>query len=465
MIKTSWAFYVTLEIKNFKHMKIAVIGTGYVGLVTGTCFADSGNNVICVDNNPQKLAVLREGRIPIYEPGLDTLFKRAIREKRMSFTDSLAEAVEACDILFLCLPTPPGADGQADLSAVLNVSAQIGDLITGYKVIVNKSTVPVGTADKVRMAIEARTDVPFDVVSNPEFLREGAAVADFQKPERVVVGTSSEKAAEIMRELYEPFVRSGNPIIVMDERSSEMTKYAANGFLATKITFMNEIANLCERVGADVDSVRRGIGSDSRIGKRFLFAGIGFGGSCFPKDVQALHYTARENDYDFQILGAVQDVNDAQKLSIVEKIKKFYNGDIHGRTFGVWGLTFKPETDDVREAPAIYIIQALIALGAKVKAYDPEAHETFPAAVGEEISSRIDYVEDQTAALEGVDALVICTEWNEFRRPDFENFHKLMKTPVIFDGRNLYDLDRMQEQNITYFSVGRRVVHNKKKSV
>ncbi len=444
-------------------MKIAVVGTGYVGLVTGTCFADSGNNVICVDNNPKKLAQLREGEVPIYEPGLETLFKRAIREKRMSFTDNLADAVAASDILFLCLPTPPGADGQADLSAVLNVAAQIGDLITEYKVIVNKSTVPVGTADRVREAIQAHTDVPFDVVSNPEFLREGAAVNDFQKPERVVIGTSSERAAEVMRELYEPFVRSGNPIIIMDERSSEMTKYAANGFLATKITFMNEIANLCERLGADVDNVRRGIGTDSRIGKRFLFAGIGFGGSCFPKDVQALHYTARENDYDFRILGAVQDVNDAQKLSIVEKVKKYYNGDVKGRTFGIWGLTFKPETDDVREAPAIYIIKALIELGAKVKAYDPEAHETFPAAVGQEVSSKIDYVQDQTSALRDVDALIICTEWNEFRRPDFENFQKLMKAPVIFDGRNLYDLDRMEDLNITYFSVGRRTVHLNRK--
>jgi UDPglucose 6-dehydrogenase len=381
----------------------------------------------------------------------------------MSFTDNLADAVAASDILFLCLPTPPGADGQADLSAVLNVAQQIGDLITEYKVIVNKSTVPVGTADRVRDAIRARTEVPFDVVSNPEFLREGAAVNDFQKPERVVIGTSSERAAEVMRELYEPFVRSGNPIIVMDERSSEMTKYAANGFLATKITFMNEIANLCERVGANVDNVRRGIGTDSRIGKRFLFAGIGFGGSCFPKDVQALHYTAKENDYDFRILGAVQDVNDAQKLSIIEKVKKYFDGDIKGRTFGIWGLTFKPETDDVREAPSIYIIRALIELGARVKAYDPEAHETFPAAVGQEISSRIEYVQDQTAALMDVDALIICTEWNEFRRPDFENFRKHMKDPVIFDGRNLYDLDRMEQLDITYFSVGRRTVHANRK--
>ncbi len=446
-------------------MKIAVIGTGYVGLVTGTCFADSGNSVICVDNNPEKLETLRQGRIPIYEPGLETLFKRAIRENRISFTDDLAKAVAASDILFLSLPTPPGADGQADLSSVIHVAGQIGDMIEDYKVIVNKSTVPVGTADKVRMTIEARTNVPFDVVSNPEFLREGAAVNDFQKPERVVIGTSSEKAAEIMKELYEPFVRSGNPIIIMDERSSEMTKYAANGFLATKITFMNEIANLCERLGANVDNVRRGIGTDSRIGKRFLFAGIGFGGSCFPKDVQALHYTAKENGYDFRILGAVQDVNDTQKLSIVEKIKTFYGGKIKDRTFGVWGLTFKPETDDVREAPAIYIIQALIAMGAKIKAYDPEAHHTFPAAVGQEISSQIDYVKDQTAALEDIDALIICTEWNEFRRPDFEIFQKLMKAPVIFDGRNLYDLDRMQQLGITYFSVGRRAVNLNRKVV
>ncbi len=446
-------------------MKIAVVGTGYVGLVTGTCFADSGNNVICVDNNQEKLEALREGRIPIYEPGLETLFKRAIRENRMSFTDDLAHAVAASDILFLCLPTPPGADGQADLSAVISVAGQIGDLMEDYKVIVNKSTVPVGTADRVRMTIEARTNVPFDMVSNPEFLREGAAVNDFQKPERVVIGTSSDKAAEIMKELYDPFVRSGNPIIIMDERSSEMTKYAANGFLATKITFMNEIANLCERLGANVDNVRRGIGTDSRIGKRFLFAGIGFGGSCFPKDVQALHHTAKENNYDFRILGAVQDVNNLQKLSIVEKIKTYYNGKIDGRTFGVWGLTFKPETDDVREAPAIYIIQALIAMGAKIKAYDPEAHQTFPAAVGEEISSQIDYVKDQTAALEDIDALIISTEWNEFRRPDFKNFQKYMKEPVIFDGRNLYDLNRMEELGITYISVGRRPVNLNRKVI
>lgn len=446
-------------------MKIAVIGTGYVGLVTGTCFADSGNHVICVDNNQDKLKKLKEGEVPIYEPGLETLFKRAIREKRLSFTDDLAGAVKASEVLFMCLPTPPGADGEADLSAVLNVAEQVGELINDYKVIVNKSTVPVGTADKVRMSIEARTNTPFDVVSNPEFLREGAAVADFQKPERVVIGASSERAAEIMKELYEPFVRSGNPIIIMDQRSSELTKYAANGFLATKITFMNEIANVCERVGANVDNVRKGIGTDSRIGKRFLFAGIGFGGSCFPKDVRALHHAARQNDYDFRILDAVQEVNNNQKLSIVEKIKSYYAGQVEGRTFGVWGLTFKPETDDVREAPAIYIIQALIALGANIKAYDPEARHTFPAAVGEEISKQIDYVEDQTAALEDVDALIISTEWNEFRRPEFDNFKKLMKAPVIFDGRNLYDPDRMEALNITYFSVGRRAVNINRKVI
>lgn len=444
-------------------MKLAVIGTGYVGLVTGTCFADSGNNVICVDNNQEKLDILKNGDLPIYEPGIDTLFKRAIREKRMTFTDSLSDAVKSSDILFLCLPTPPGADGQADLSSVIQVAGQIGELMEGYKVIVNKSTVPVGTADKVRMTIEERTSIPFDVVSNPEFLREGAAVNDFQKPERVVIGTLSESVAEMMRELYEPFVRSGNPIIVMDQRSAEMTKYAANGFLATKITFMNEIANLCERLGANVDHVRRGIGTDSRIGKRFLFAGIGFGGSCFPKDVQALHYTAKQNGYDFRILGAVKEVNRTQKLSIVEKIKTYYNGDVKGRTFGIWGLTFKPETDDVRESPSLYIIRSLIELGANIKAYDPEARHTFPAAVGEELSAQIEYVEDQTAALDKADALVIITEWNEFRRPDFDNFLKLMKQPVIFDGRNLYDLDRMEALNITYFSVGRRGVNVNRK--
>lgn len=440
-------------------MKIAVIGTGYVGLVTGTCFADSGNNVICVDNNPEKLKVLKEGTVPIYEPGLETLFKRAIREKLIIFTDDLSEAVASSDILFLCLPTPPGADGHADLSAVMKVSAQIGELINEYKIIVNKSTVPVGTADKVREIIAAHTNVPFDVVSNPEFLREGAAVNDFQKPERVIIGTSGERASKILKELYDPFLRNGNPVLFMDERSAEMTKYAANSFLATKITFMNEIANLCEVLGADVDHVRRGIGTDSRIGNRFLFAGIGYGGSCFPKDVQALYRTALQHDYDFRVLNAVQQVNEDQKRLLVEKVKSYYHGKVAGRTFGVWGLTFKPETDDVREAPSIYIIEALLNMGAKVQAYDPEARATFPQAVGMAASENISYVEDQSAALKNADALIICTEWNEFRRPDFNKFRELMVEPVIFDGRNIYEPDRMESLNITYISIGRRAVY------
>lgn len=440
-------------------MNIGVIGTGYVGLVTGTCFADSGNNVICVDNNPAKLEALRRHEIPIYEPGIETLFERSVREGRLHFTDSLEKAVDHSDIIFLCLPTPPGGDGQADLSFVMNVSRQIGGMMKEYKVIVNKSTVPVGTADKVREIISSETDVEFDVVSNPEFLREGAAVEDFLKPERVVVGSRSARAIKQMELLYEPFVRSGNPIIVMDERSSEMTKYAANAFLATKITFMNEIANVCERVGADVDNIRRGIGTDSRIGKRFLFAGIGYGGSCFPKDVQALDFTSDEYGYDFKILKAVIDVNDRQKLSIVEKVKRYYHKELEGKLIGVWGLSFKPETDDVREAPALYIIKELLDAGARVKAYDPEAMKTFREAIGEDYASRIEFVNDQRSALKDSDALVICTEWNEFRRPDFSVFTDHMKTPVIFDGRNLYNLERIAETSIKYISVGRATVN------
>lgn len=440
-------------------MNIGVIGTGYVGLVTGTCFADSGNNVICVDNNPAKLEALRRHEIPIYEPGIETLFERSVREGRLHFTDSLEKAVDHSDIIFLCLPTPPGGDGQADLSFVMNVSRQIGGMMKEYKVIVNKSTVPVGTADKVREIISSETDVEFDVVSNPEFLREGAAVEDFLKPERVVVGSRSARAIKQMELLYEPFVRSGNPIIVMDERSSEMTKYAANAFLATKITFMNEIANVCERVGADVDNIRRGIGTDSRIGKRFLFAGIGYGGSCFPKDVQALDFTSDEYGYDFKILKAVIDVNDRQKLSIVEKVKRYYHKELEGKVIGVWGLSFKPETDDVREAPALYIIKELLDAGARVKAYDPEAMKTFREAIGEDYASRIEFVNDQRSALKDSDALVICTEWNEFRRPDFSVFTDHMKTPVIFDGRNLYNLERIAETSIKYISVGRATVN------
>lgn len=439
-------------------MNIAVVGTGYVGLVTGTCFADSGNKVICVDNNAQKVEMLRNKQIPIYEPGIETLFDRSVREGRLSFTTDLAEAVKHAEIIFLCLPTPPGADGQADLSFVLGVAEQIGPMIDSYKVIVNKSTVPVGTADKVRDRLVLSAKADFDVVSNPEFLREGAAIDDFLKPERVVVGTESPRAREKMQLLYEPFVRSGNPIIFMDERSSELTKYAANAFLATKITFMNEIANLCEKLGADVDNVRRGIGTDSRIGKRFLFAGIGYGGSCFPKDVQALGYTADQYEYDFRILDAVMAVNTDQRLGMAEKIKKHF-GDLNGKRIALWGLSFKPETDDVREAPALYLSAELIKAGADVVAYDPEATENFKVAIGNELASKMTFVGNSAEAIQDCDALLICTEWNEFRRPNFEEFKEKMTSPVIFDGRNLYDLDRMKQTEITYYSVGRKTVN------
>lgn len=440
-------------------MKIGVIGTGYVGLVTGVCFADSGNHVICVDNNPAKLESLRRGEIPIYEPGLKPLFDRSVREGRLEFTNNLAYAVDSSDIIFLCLPTPPGADGQADLKYVLGVGEDIGKIIKSYKVIVNKSTVPVGTAEKVSARLKLNANVDFDVVSNPEFLREGAAVDDFMKPERVVVGTLSPRAMTLIKELYDPFVRSGNPILFMDERSSELTKYAANAFLATKITFMNEIANVCERVGANVDNVRRGIGTDSRIGKRFLFAGIGYGGSCFPKDVQALDYTSDEYGYNFQILKAVMEVNDRQKLSIVEKMKLFYKGDFRGKTFGVWGLAFKPETDDVREAPALYILKELVDGGAKVQAYDPEAIKTFQQAFGPELSAKVTFAGNRTEAMKGADALVICTEWNEFRSVVFDDMKAHLAAPVIFDGRNLYDLDKAEAAGVTYISVGRKALY------
>jgi UDPglucose 6-dehydrogenase len=443
-------------------MKIGVIGTGYVGLVTGTCFADSGNDVVCVDIDQDKVDRMKKGEVPIYEPGLNRVFDRAIRENRLSFTTDLEEAFEQSEIIFLCLPTPPGANGQADLSFVLNVAEDLGDMFNqypGYRVIVNKSTVPVGTSDKVHDRIASKTNSDFDVVSNPEFLREGAAVEDFMKPERVVVGTRSDKAAEMMTALYEPFVRSGNPIIIMDERSSELTKYAANAMLATKITFMNEIANVCEKVGADVDQVRRGIGTDSRIGKRFLFAGIGYGGSCFPKDVQAIHHTAGEFGYDFKILDSVMQVNESQKVSIVEKMKQFYNGRLEGMNVGVWGLSFKPETDDIREAPSLYITEKLAELGVSMKAYDPEAIGTFRQASKPETLSKMEFMHDRDSVIEGIDALVICTEWNEFRRPDMQRFKEVMNEPVIFDGRNLYDLKRAEEAGLTYISVGRPSVN------
>ena len=438
-------------------MNIAVIGTGYVGLVSGTCFAESGNHVTCVDIDEEKVEQLREGQIPIYEPGLETIFARSQREGRLQFTTDIGEAVPEADIVFLCLPTPPGGDGQADLSAVMKVASDLGPLISDYTVIVNKSTVPVGTGDRVEEAISENVDPDlFDVVSNPEFLREGAAVEDFKYPERVVIGTGSEEAAEIMTTLYEPFVRSGNPIIVMDRRSAELTKYAANAMLATKITFMNEIANICEKVGANVDNIRRGIGTDSRIGKRFLFAGIGYGGSCFPKDVQAIHHTAGQHGYDFKIVDSVMKVNNAQKVSIVKKMEEYFGtDDFSGMTFGMWGLSFKPETDDIREAPALYIAEELVKRGANLLAYDPEAIGTFKQATTQAVLDNTRFVHDQQAALNDIDALVICTEWNEFRRPTVDNFADEMKDPVIFDGRNLYDLKRAEKAGITYISVGR----------
>jgi UDPglucose 6-dehydrogenase len=435
-------------------MNIAVVGTGYVGLVTGTCFAENGNHVTCVDIDANKVEKMKNGIIPIYEPHLDVLFERNIKQNRLVFTTNLEEAIKDATIIFLALPTPPGEDGSADLSYVLGVAKQLGKIITDYKIIINKSTVPVGTAEKVRAAVAENATCEFDVISNPEFLREGFAVDDFMKPDRVVIGTNSEKAKKIMSDLYAPFVRQGNPIYFMDERSSELTKYAANAFLATKITFMNEIANLCERVGANVDSVRIGIGSDDRIGKRFLFAGIGYGGSCFPKDVQALAKTSNEYNYDFQILNSVMTVNEKQKTTIVEKIKSFYNNQIEGKKFALWGLAFKPDTDDIREAPALYIIRELLAAGATISTFDPEAMPNVKKLLGD----KIEFTNDQYDALNGADALIIATEWSVFRTPDFEKMNGLMKSKVIFDGRNLYDLQRMNDLGYYYNSVGRDVV-------
>jgi len=432
-------------------MKIAVIGTGYVGLVTGTCFAESGNDVICVDNNQEKLAKLKAGIVPIYEPGLETLFHRNVSEHRLRFTDSLADAVDFADIIFLALPTPPREDGSADLKYVLGVASEIGQIMTSYKVLVTKSTVPVGTGDKVTAAVNDNAKVDFDVVSNPEFLREGFAVNDFMKPERIVIGANSEKAERMMKTLYAPFVRSGNPVIFMDRRSAEVTKYAANSFLATKISFMNEIANLCEQVGADVDNVRKGIGTDSRIGKRFLFPGVGYGGSCFPKDVSALFKTSQEYDYNFKILDAVMEVNQIQKGVLVEKIISTYGNDLRGLTFAIWGLAFKPNTDDIREAPALVIIKRLQEMGAKVQAFDPEAIESVKAHTDLEM----DFAESQYDALQGADALIIVTEWKNYRAVNFDTVKTLLKNPVIFDGRNIYDPDDMAEEGITYYSIGR----------
>ena len=438
-------------------MKIAVIGTGYVGLVTGTCFAETGNNVTCVDIDKQKVSKLSGGHITIYEPGLEKLFLRNIKENRISFTSQLEEAIVDAEIIFLALPTPPGADGSADLKYVLGVADQLGKLLKDYKVIVNKSTVPVGTADKVSAAIAVNYKGEFDVVSNPEFLREGVAVDDFMKPDRVVVGTRSDRAKKIMCDLYAPFVRQGNPVIFMDERSSELTKYAANSFLATKISFMNEIAQLCERMGADVDMVRKGIGSDDRIGKRFLFPGIGYGGSCFPKDVQALIMSSDEVGYDFEILKAVELVNANQKVHLVEKIKLHYNNNLQGKHFALWGLSFKPNTDDIREAPALSIIDALTKAGATVNAYDPEAMSNVKGQVGD----KIQYATNQYDSLQNADALIIATEWSEFRTPDFNRIELSLKNKIVFDGRNLFDVDKMLELGFHYVSVGRPHFHNK----
>ncbi len=435
-------------------MKIAVVGTGYVGLVTGTCLAETGNQVICVDINAKKVEMMKNGKVPIYEPGLELLFNRNINQGRLHFTTSLADAVAEAKIIFMALPTPPGGDGAADLSYVLGAAKDIASLITEYKVIVTKSTVPVGTADKVTAIMKQHTGIEFAVVSNPEFLREGVAVDDFMKPDRVVIGTTDERARKLLAELYGPYVRQGNPIVFMDERSSELTKYAANSFLATKISFMNEIANVCELVGADVDMVRRGIGSDDRIGKRFLFAGIGYGGSCFPKDVQALVRSSEDINYDFKILNSVIEVNEIQKRLLVEKVKKYFKGDLKGKKFALWGLAFKPETDDIREAPALYIIDELLEAGAHVSAFDPEAANNVKALLGD----KIEYAENQYAALKDADALLIVTEWSLFRTPDFSMVEELLKNKVIFDGRNLYDLQKMIDCGFYYNSIGRKII-------
>ncbi len=439
-------------------MRVTIIGTGYVGLVSGTCFAETGNDVVCIDNNKEKVAQLREGKTPIYEPGLDVLLERNIKEKRISFTTDLTEGIKNAQVIFLALPTPPGKDGSADLQFVLDVASQLSHIITEYIVIVNKSTVPVGTAEKVSAVLALNLDKNlYDVVSNPEFLREGVAVDDFLKPDRVVIGTSSDKARKIMDELYQPFMRQGNPVYFMDERSSEMTKYAANAYLAMRISFMNEMANLCERVGANVDMVRIGIGSDSRIGKRFLFPGVGYGGSCFPKDVQALAKTALQHDYDFQIVKTVMQVNDRQKTILGSKVKEYFGNDLSTKRFAIWGLAFKPETDDIREAPALELIKELTVAGAQVQVFDPEAMENVQKIMKDQIS----YAKDQYDALQDADALIIVTEWSEFRNPDFKRMESLLKHPAIFDGRNVYTLEKMDSLNFYYESMGRKIIHER----
>jgi UDPglucose 6-dehydrogenase len=437
-------------------MKVTIVGTGYVGLVMGAVLADTGNTVVCVDNNASKVEMLKNGGIPIFEPGLDEMVKRCSKEGRLVFTTDLREGVNHGLIIMLCLPTPQDEDGAADLSHVLSCSSDIGEYLNEYKVIVSKSTVPVGTVDRIRDVIRQKTSHPFDVVSNPEFLKEGAAVLDSLKPDRIVVGTSSEKAAKIMKDLYAPFVRTGNPIIIMDERSSEMTKYAANGFLATKISYMNDLAILCDKVGADVELVRKGMGSDPRIGPQFLFAGLGYGGSCFPKDVKALIKTSEEHAHPLRILKSVDDVNIRQRRVILEKILRHYNNDIAGRTFAVWGLAFKPMTDDIREAPALDIIKELTVRGAAVRVHDPVAMENVKARFPEGIT----YAEKAYDAVRDADALVIVTEWNEFRNPDFGKMKDLLRTSVVFDGRNIYDPREMKDLGFIYYGIGRGVNGN-----
>ena len=426
-----------------------------MGLVTGTCFAETGNTVTCVDIDAEKVKKLSSGQITIYEPGLELLFERNVKQNRLFFTTNLAEGIKDAKIIFLALPTPPGEDGSADLKYILGVAKDLGPLLEQYTVVVDKSTVPVGTADKVKDRIAAGAKVEFDVVSNPEFLREGVAVEDFMKPDRVVIGTKSEKAKKIMETLYAPFVRQGNPLVFMDERSAELTKYAANSFLATKISFMNEIANLCELLNADVDAVRKGIGTDSRIGRRFLFPGIGYGGSCFPKDVQALHKSSEEVNYGFKILDAVMEVNATQKTKLIPRIKDYYRGNLKDKVFAVWGLAFKPHTDDIREAPALYNIEELLKAGAKVRAHDPEAMENVKRLLGD----KVQFCDNQYEAAKDADAIFIATEWPEFRTPDFEKLDSVLKEKVIFDGRNLYDISQMKELGYTYFSIGRETIY------
>lgn len=436
-------------------MYITVVGTGYVGLVTGTCLAETGNHVRCVDIDEKKVENLQNGNIPIYEPGLEILFERNVRQGRLSFTTSLEEGVSGAEIIFLALPTPSEENGSADLKFILHVAEQLGPLLKDYTVVVDKSTVPVGTCEKVRDRIAAGSNVEFDVVSNPEFLREGVAVEDFMKPDRVVVGTTSEKAQKIMSELFAPLVRQGNPILFMDERSAELTKYAANAFLATKITFMNEIANLCEKLGANVDAVRKGIGTDNRIGKRFLFAGIGYGGSCFPKDVRALANSSDEVDYDFKILNAVMKVNSSQKTKLIPLMNDYFNNSLEGKIIALWGLAFKPSTDDIREAPSLDNIRMLLEAGASIRAYDPEAMEHVKKIFGDKIV----LCKDEYEALENADALLIVTEWPVFRSPEFDKMANLMNHKVVFDGRNLYETDTMKKHGFAYFSIGRAYIY------